>query len=186
MARDHPWFLPTISQPDFRSLIFLHVHNVKRPPAWAVMDIGGFFCMYSQQSSTNNYGCYNNSIRADHAVTKIVVVPSAPMHQDLIKYKLSFSSNEKETLDFFTFCWSFGRQLSLALTFNPCNSCNLQIIVNSSPPPCDFFQFVFPRKNPVSFVLCIIFSHTRNSHSTLSSLVVRINRLIAYGENFSS
>jgi len=49
------------------SLIFLHVHNMERPPAWTVMDRGEFLCMQSQQSSTNYHSRYNKSTRADHA-----------------------------------------------------------------------------------------------------------------------
>ena len=57
------------------------------------------------------------------------------------------------------------------------------MIVDSSPLSYAFFLIGFQRKKScASFMLCIIFSHTLNPHSTLSSLVVRIDRLIARGE----
>jgi len=37
--------------------------------------------MQSQQSSANNHDRYNKSTRADHAITKIASVPSAPAHR---------------------------------------------------------------------------------------------------------
>ena len=64
------------------SLIFSRVHNVSHPPAWIVMDRGGFSCMQSQQLSAGNYGHYNKSILADHALTRITPVPSASRHID--------------------------------------------------------------------------------------------------------
>ena len=106
LATDHPWSPPSVTPqqqiiPDlcrqFRTLIFLHVHNVKHLPAWAVMNIGGFLCMQSQQSTANNYDRYNKSTSADHLVTSIALVPSAHMYADQIKYKRTFSSREKGT-----------------------------------------------------------------------------------------
>jgi len=93
-AIDHSWFRPSITprqriildlRLQLRNLIFLHVHNVKRPPVWVVMNRGRFFCMQYQQSSTNNHDRYNKSTHADHAVIRITSVPSAPMHTYLIK-----------------------------------------------------------------------------------------------------
>ena len=60
------------------NLIFIHVHNVKRPQAWAVMNWGGILCMSSQQSNPNYHGHYNKSTCGDYAVTEITHVPSAP------------------------------------------------------------------------------------------------------------
>ena len=86
-ATDHPWSSPSITlwqqiifdlRFQLRSLIFLHVHNVKRPPVWAVMNRGGFLCKQSQQLRTNYYGRYNKSTRTDHAIMRIMLVPSVP------------------------------------------------------------------------------------------------------------
>jgi len=51
-------------------MIFLHIHNVKRPPTWVVMDRGGFLKMQSQQSITEYHDRYKKSTRADHGVTR--------------------------------------------------------------------------------------------------------------------
>ena len=143
------------------------------------MNWGGVLCMWSQQSSTNTHGRYNKSIRADRELrgsclyhpplcTQIRTRINRP---SLSERRRSFPDTRKAQH------WDFD--------INPYSFCNLQIIVDSPPPPRDFFfQFEFSRKIFfVSFVLCFIFSRTHNLRSTLPSLVVGIDRLIAHGEN---
>ena len=68
-------------------MIFLHVHNVKRLPAWAVMDKGGILCMQFQQSSINYHDCYNKSTRAGYVSYEDHARTIRPYHTDLTKYK---------------------------------------------------------------------------------------------------
>jgi len=58
LATDHLRYPPSVTswqqiifnpRLQLHSLTSSHVHNVKRPPAWTVMDWGGIFCMRSQQ-----------------------------------------------------------------------------------------------------------------------------------------
>ena len=99
---------------------------------------------------------------ADYADMKITSVPSASMHTDQIKYKWIFSSSEKETLG-----WDLDLLLLLSykkkpstetLAFNPYNSCNQKIIVDSPPLSVVFSWFEFPRKKNQRLLRRALFS----------------------------
>ena len=94
--------------------------------------------MQSQKSSANNHDRYNRPTCADHAVTRITPVLSASMHIDQNKYKWAFSFNEKGE-SFLVLFPKEKKPSSKILAFESCNPCNLQIIVDSSPPKCGFF-----------------------------------------------
>jgi len=86
--------------------------------------------MQSQQSSVNNYGRYNKSTFADCAVTEIWSAPHLPPYRQL---SISRPLNRKE-----------GSSLPvdpISVTYQQIlyNSCNLRIIVKSSPPSHGFF-----------------------------------------------
>ena len=72
------------------------------------------------------------------------------------------------------------------LTLYSCNSCNLRIIVNFPPPLLGSPDLGFHVKILCLFVLCDIFSHTCNPHSTLSSLLVKIDRRITRSRKIST
>ena len=62
-----------------RQLIFIHVHNVWRHSARAVMNCDEFSCMQSLQASTIDRDRYDKSTYANHAVTNISPAPSVTM-----------------------------------------------------------------------------------------------------------
>ena len=130
------------------------------------MDRDKFSCMQSQQSSTSNHGCYNESTRADY-----LIWGSRPYHP--LPSKVISQTTNRPLLtrkDFWgkTF-WSFlsAKPKTDTLANYSCNSCNLRIIVDSSPPPRRFSRLrIFTKKScvPLLFVLCIILSHMHPSN----------------------
>ena len=130
-AIDHPWSPPSVTQ-----FNFLHIHNVKRPPVWTVMDRGGFLCVQSQQSNDNYHDHYNKSTRADHAVTRTHIYHLLSCTQIRSSIKSSPITRRGTFFDPFL----IAKLRTKTLTYNSCNSCNLRIIVKYSPPHRDFFQ----------------------------------------------
>ena len=92
-ATHHPWSSPSITQwqlfiPDFhlqlRILIFLHIitWNALQPGQLWIKTVSRHAI---QQSSVKYHSRYNKSTCADHAVTRIMLVPFTPFHADRIK-----------------------------------------------------------------------------------------------------
>jgi len=167
---DHLWSSPSVTQPNLP-----YVHNVKRPPVWAVMDWHRILCTQSKQSSTNNHSRYNKSTCVKHVVTRIIPVPSAPCTQ--IRSRINRPSPQREGGSLFPIP---KKPSTETWALEPCNSCNLQIIVDSSFLPVNFSRFEISRKKSyVHFVVYFIFPRILNLHSVLLSLVVMIDRPIA-------
>ena len=104
---DYPWSSPSVTpwqliisniRRQLRSLIILHVHNVKHTLAWAIMNRGRFLCIQFYQSSGNYYDHYNKSTSANHAVIEITFVSPTSMHVDQMEYIHTFSFNENEII----------------------------------------------------------------------------------------
>ena len=109
--------------------------------------------------NSNNHGLYNKLTRAVHAVTRIRHVSSAPTHTNQKKYKLTFSSSKGEKGDLDLFPMS-KKPSTETLAFNPCNSCNLQFIVDFPPRPLIFPDLSFRVNNHVCLLCCALFSLT--------------------------
>jgi len=157
--------------------MFLHIHNVKCPPAWAFMNRGNF-CAYNPSSQTLIITIFTTN----QHVQIMRLRESRPCYSPLC-IQIRSSTNRPSPLARGAWCsFSFFREKrnTKTLTYNHAISVNSVTRLFSSA--WFFFRFEFSRKNLVclSFsVLCIIFTHTLPT--SLLSLVPWIDRPITCG-----